>query len=101
MLIDLVAGVLAAEAEAHPVVAIALEGFDVAGRQRGSQRAGVHLGLEGLADLRQLDVFVATVKGRFGGHDGHGSQGERGKEQFHEVISSERSRRILDRKSVL
>ncbi|RMT89908.1 hypothetical protein ALP39_04871 [Pseudomonas marginalis pv. marginalis] len=97
--VDFVGSVLAAEAEAHPIVAITGEGLDVAGRQRGGQRAGVHLGLEGFADLRQLDVFVATVKGRLGGHDRQRNEGKQGKDRFHVGGFLELSRRILDRKS--
>ncbi|MNG22627.1 hypothetical protein D3C84_1071360 [compost metagenome] len=76
MLVDLIARVLGRQAEAHPLFAIAGEGLDIPGRQRGGQRAGVHLGLEHFtADFRQLDVFVAAIQGRLGGHDWQGQEG--------------------------
>src|SRR5471030_666139 len=102
VLVDLVARVLGAETEAHPVFAITGEGFDVLGRQRRGQGAGVHLGLEDFtADFRQRDVFVTPVQGRLGGHDRQGHEGQQCKEGFHVMgFLGELGRigRILDRK---
>ncbi|MNC55558.1 hypothetical protein D3C75_1050940 [compost metagenome] len=84
MFVDLVARILGAEAETHPVFAVTLEGFDVLGRQRSGQGAGVHFRLEDLpADFRQGDVFVTPVQGRLGGHDRQSDEGEHCKEGFH------------------
>ncbi|MCY1372949.1 hypothetical protein D9M69_601900 [compost metagenome] len=88
MFIECVVGVLGGQAEAHPLLAIALEQFDVLGRQRGGQGAGVHLRLHGLADFRQADVFVAAVEGGLlGGEGGQRHQGEQGNQGFQRSIS--------------
>ncbi|MCY1378892.1 hypothetical protein D9M69_665620 [compost metagenome] len=88
MLEQRVVGILGGQAEAHPVLAVALEAFDVLGRERGGEGTGVHLGLEGLADLRQAYVFVAAIEGRLlGGEGGQRHQGKQGDNGFQDTIS--------------
>ncbi|MNF90956.1 hypothetical protein D3C84_735430 [compost metagenome] len=88
MLEQRVVGIFGGQAEAHPVLAVALEAFDVLGRERGGEGAGVHLGLEGLADLRQAHVFIAAVEGGLlGGDDGQRHQSKQGDQGFQRSVS--------------
>ncbi|MNR32393.1 hypothetical protein D3C85_1499770 [compost metagenome] len=88
MLEHRVVGILGCKAEAHPVLAVALEALDVLGRQRSGEGAGIHLGLEGLADLRQAYVFVTAVEGGLlGGESGQRHQGKQGDNGFQDTIS--------------
>ncbi|MNP24940.1 hypothetical protein D3C76_1177280 [compost metagenome] len=68
MLVHLAVRVLGRQAETYPLVAIAAEQLDVLGRQRRGKGTGVHLGLQGFAQLGQGDVLVPAVDRRFGGH---------------------------------
>ncbi|MNY42730.1 hypothetical protein D3C86_1776480 [compost metagenome] len=75
--------------EAHPACAVALEGLDIAGTQRGGDGAGIQLGRQFQAEFGEQGFLVQTVDLLGGGHAfgrQQGQAGEKGNQgQFHAV----------------